>query len=92
MAKKRMPLRRELALALLPTTTVLVVFALVEAWSRQWLLFASLASSAFLIYLDPGHHANSARTLILAQGLVSVGGFLAHALGGQPSGRRAARW
>ncbi|MFC0253694.1 HPP family protein [Massilia consociata] len=54
-------------LAIAPTATVLLVLALVEAVSNQRLLFASLASSAFLIYLDPGHSVNQARTLVLAQ-------------------------
>ncbi len=59
--------RDELFLALLPTATVLIVFAVVENFSEQRLLFASLASSAFLIYLDPHHGTNSTRTLVLAQ-------------------------
>lgn len=71
-------LRAQLTLALLPTATVLLVFALVEGWSRQRLLFASLASSAFLIYLDPEHTTNSTRTLIIAQGSAAVAGFAAH--------------
>lgn len=74
------PLRAQLALALLPTIIVLAVFALVDVWARQRLLFASLASSAFLIYLDPEHRTNSTRTLILAQGGAAVAGFAAHAL------------
>lgn len=57
----------ELALALPPTSVVLLVFFLVEIFSQQRLLFASLASSAFLIYLDPRHVANRVRTLIIAQ-------------------------
>jgi len=73
-------LRADLTLALMPTVTVLIVFALVEAWSRQRLLFASLASSAFLIYLDPKHETNSVRTLVFAQGLAAIVGFAAHAL------------
>ena len=51
--RSRLTLKGELALATAPTVTVLVVLALVEVLSRQRLLFASLASSAFLIYLDP---------------------------------------
>jgi CBS-domain-containing membrane protein len=65
--RRRLGLRKELLLAIAPTVTVLLVLALVEAVSHQRLLFASLASSAFLIYLDPGHSVNQARTLILAQ-------------------------
>lgn len=60
-------LSTELALAALPTVTVLAVFGLVEALTRQRLLFASLASSAFLIYLDPEHPTNQVKTLILSQ-------------------------
>ncbi len=43
------------------------MLALVEALSRRRLLFASLASSAFLIYLDPRHGTNAVRTLVVAQ-------------------------
>lgn len=53
-------------LALLPTLTILLVLALVEVLSTQRLLFASLASSAFLIYLDPQHGTNTVRTLVAA--------------------------
>jgi CBS-domain-containing membrane protein len=65
--RRRLGLGRELLLALAPTATVLLVLALVEALTRQRLLFASLAASAFLIYLDPGNTANAARTLALSQ-------------------------
>ena len=47
----------------------------VEAFSRQRLLFASLASSAFLIYLDPKHPANSLCTVALAQTCAALLGF-----------------
>lgn len=57
---------------------MLLVLALVEAVSSQRLLFASLASSAFLIYLDPGHSVNQARTLILAQMGAALIGMLAY--------------
>ena len=76
----RRSLRADLTLALMPTLTVLIVFALVEAWSRQRLLFASLASSAFLVYLDPKHVTSSVRTLLLAQAPAALLGFGAHAL------------
>ncbi|KFI06366.1 HPP family protein [Massilia sp. BSC265] len=72
--RRRLGLGRELLLAVAPTATVLLVLALVEAVSNQRLLFASLASSAFLIYLDPGHSVNQARTLVLAQfGAAAIG-------------------
>ena len=54
---------------------VLLVLGYVEAFSRQRLLFASLASSAFLIYLDPEHPTNSVRTVILAQTCAALLGF-----------------
>jgi CBS-domain-containing membrane protein len=76
-ARQRLPLRDEFALALLPTLVVLAVFSLVELLSRQRLLFASLASSAFLIYLDPQHGTNRVRTLVLSQMLAAVVGFAA---------------
>lgn len=75
-------LQQELALALLPTLTVLVVLALIQAFSNQRLLFASLASSAFLIYLDPQHGTNSTRTLLVAQTTAALTGFLTFAVFG----------
>lgn len=78
--RARLGLRGEFMLALLPTATALVVLGLVEALSRQRLLFASLASSAFLIYLDPRHEANSVRTLCIAQGGAAVVGLLLYLL------------
>lgn len=65
--RRRLGLKGELTLALMPTLVVLAVLAFVEVLSRQRLLFASLASSAFLIYLDPQHGTNTVRTLILSQ-------------------------
>jgi hypothetical protein len=59
LSRPRLGWRRELLLALLPTVTVLGLLFLLKLLSNQQLLFASLASSCFLIYLDPGHPANS---------------------------------
>jgi CBS-domain-containing membrane protein len=73
--RRRLPLSGELALAALPTATVLVVLALVEAVTSQRLLFASLASSAFLIYLDPEHGMNTVRALALSQGVAALVGW-----------------
>ena len=70
-------LRQELGLALLPTVVVLLMLGYVEAFSRQRLLFASLASSAFLIYIDPEHPMNGVRTLVLAQSSAALIGFAA---------------
>lgn len=75
-------IKADVLLAVLPTVTVLIVFAVVEAWNRQRLLFASLASSAFLIYLDPEHQTNSTRTLLIAQPVAALVGFTAHTLWG----------
>jgi CBS-domain-containing membrane protein len=77
-ARQHLGWRQELLLALLPTVTVLAVFAIVEQFTEQRLLFASLASSAFLIYLDPLHGTNSTRTLLIAQLGAAVAGFLAY--------------
>ena len=82
-ARRRLSLRGEFLLALGPTLTVLIVLALVEALSEQRLLFASLASSAFLIYLDPQHGTNTVRTLVIAQMLAALLGFATYlAFGG----------
>lgn len=79
-ARKRLSLRDELVLAFVPTITVLLVFGLVESLSNQRLLFASLASSAFLIYLDPEHGTNRARTLAISQLAAAAIGFGAYEL------------
>ena len=74
--RKRLGLRGEFILALLPTITVLAVLALMESLSQQRLLFASLASSAFLIYLDPQHGTNTVRTLVIAHLLAATAGLI----------------
>lgn len=71
---RRHGLGAELGLALPPTLTVLAVLALIEAFSRQRLMFASLASSAFLVYLDPRLPTNSIRTIVLSQTISAVVG------------------
>lgn len=76
--RRRLNLKGEFSLALAPTTIVLGVLALVEVLSRQRLLFASLASSAFLIYLDPQHGTNSIRVLTLSQMMAALIGFLTY--------------
>jgi len=73
-------LRRDLALALLPTLTVLIVLAGLELLVKQRLLFASLASSAFAIYLAPHHKSNRVRTLFGAQFGAALAGFGAQKL------------
>lgn len=80
--RRRLSLTGELSLAFLPTVTILLVLALVEAFSKQRLLFASLASSAFLIYLDPEHGTNRIRTLVMSQFLAALIGFFAFSIFG----------
>jgi CBS-domain-containing membrane protein len=77
--RRRLDLKGELLLAMLPTATMLLVLLFVELLTEQRLLFASLASSAFLIYLDPQHGMNSVRTLVISQmsaALVGLGLYL----------------
>lgn len=74
--RRRLNLKGELIMALLPTVTILTVLGMVEVLSRQRLLFASLASSAFLIYLDPQHGTNTIRTLITSQMLAATIGLV----------------
>lgn len=74
--RRRLSTKDELLLALLPTAMVLAVLFLVEILSRQRLLFASLASSAFLIYLDPQHGTNTLKTLTASHLLAAVIGAL----------------
>ncbi|RAM48022.1 MAG: HPP family protein [Hapalosiphonaceae cyanobacterium JJU2] len=76
--RRRLTLKGEFVLALMPTLIILTVLALVEVLSRQRLLFASLASSAFLIYLDPQHGTNTVRTLITSQMLAATIGLLTY--------------
>lgn len=80
--RSRLDVRRELVLALFPTLMILAVLGLLEMFTRQRLLFASLASSAFLVYLDPRHTTNAVRTLIISHLLAAVVGFAADHLFG----------
>lgn len=78
--RHKLGLKGELALAAAPTATVLIVMGFVEVLSQQRLLFASLASSAFLIYLDPQHGTNLVRTLVLAQSMAAILGWIIYSL------------
>lgn len=80
--RRRLGVRGELVLVALPTVTVLGVLGLVEALSEQRLLFASLASSAFLIYLDPEHGMNTVRSLLVSQLGAALVGWLTFSLFG----------
>ncbi len=81
----------ELLLALPPTLTVLAALFLTEELVSRRVLFASLASSAFLIYRDPAHQMNSVRVMVTAHLCgVALGVAAALALGpGYPSGAGA---
>jgi CBS-domain-containing membrane protein len=74
----RLHLKDEFILALLPTLTILAVFLLVERLTQQRFLFASLAASAFLIYLDPRHSTNAVGTLIISQMAAATVGLLCY--------------
>ena len=65
-SNRRGGLLGELTLALPPTVLVLASVFLLESFRHQRLLFASLASSAFLIYRDPNHPMNSVRVMVTA--------------------------
>ncbi|MBD2054517.1 HPP family protein [Oculatella sp. FACHB-28] len=80
--RSRLSLQGEFALALAPTVVILAVLAFVEVLSRQRLLFASLASSAFLIYLDPQHGTNTVRTLTISQLMAATIGLVTYLLFG----------
>lgn len=69
-----------MALVLLPTGMVLAVLMLLERFGGHRLLFASLASSAFLVYLDPRHPANRVATLVISQGAAALLGAASIAL------------
>lgn len=73
---RKIDIKTEIILAVMPTVIIIAVLLLLEAFSRQQLLFSSLASSAFLIYLDPRHPTNSVRTLVIAQLSAAVIGYL----------------
>ncbi len=78
--RRRLRLKDELALALVPATLVIVVLALIDALSTQRILFASLSSSAFLIYLDPQHGTNTVRTLTMSHLTAAVSGLIIDAI------------
>jgi len=78
--KRKRNLTAEFLLVLLPTVFVLGVLALMHTYVHRRLLFGSLASSAFLIYLDPKHLTNRVRTLVIAQGSAICIGYFTPAL------------
>jgi CBS-domain-containing membrane protein len=65
--RRRLSVRDELLLALLPTATVLPMLGVIEAFGRYHLLCASMATSAFLIYWDPRNEMNSVHAVVVSQ-------------------------
>lgn len=80
-ARRQLDWKSEFTLALLPTLTVLGVFALVEAFSSQRLLFVSLAATAFLIYHDPQHKTTVGTVLVAQIGAAAIGIAMGYAFG-----------
>jgi CBS-domain-containing membrane protein len=75
--RSRYDLKTEAKLALMPTITIGVILLLMSRYANGQLFFTSLASSAFLVYLDPKHPFNSLATLFIAQiaaALIGIGG------------------
>lgn len=72
--KRRFSLKNEIILAIMPTIMVMLVLVLVHDFSQRRILFASLASSAFLIYRDPLHSMNSLYSLLISQCTGAVSG------------------
>ncbi len=79
---RRFDLKTDILLAVIPSVVMIVVLILLNAFSKQQILFSSLASSAFLIYLDPKHPTNSIRTLLIAQLSASVIGYVVYLIFG----------
>jgi CBS-domain-containing membrane protein len=80
--RRRLGLRGELLLVLLPTGSVLLVLWLLEMTADRQVLFASLAASAFLIYLEPENPMNKVRTLVLAQSGAALIGLVSYLVQG----------
>ena len=80
--RENFDIKTQITLAIMPTITVLGVLMLLQAFSKQQVLFSSLASSAFLIYLEPKHPVNSIRTLIIAQSSAAIIGYLTFLVAG----------
>jgi ABC-type proline/glycine betaine transport system permease subunit len=76
--RRRLDLTDALLLAFTLSVVILVVFALVEVFSKQRVLFASLATSAFLLYLDSQYGTNTVRTLFFSQMAAAVKGFVTY--------------
>ena len=80
--RRQIGLRGELLLVVLPTATVLLMLWFLEMTAHRQVLFASLASSAFLIYLEPENRMNQVRTLVIAQSIAAAIGLASLAVSG----------
>lgn len=72
--RKEQSLKPRLLLALLPLAIVFILLG-IEVFVRQHVLFTSLVSSVFLIYLLPKHPMNDSLTLVISQGLAALVGY-----------------
>ena len=79
---RRFDLKTDILLAIMPAIAMVGVLISLHIFGKQDILFSSLASSAFLIYLDPKHPTNSVRTLIIAQVSAAVIGYFVFLLAG----------
>lgn len=77
---RRYDLRTDILLAVMPAGVMIVVLLLLNSFGKQEILFSSLASSAFLIYLEPEHPTNNVRTLLIAQLSAAVVGYVVYRL------------
>lgn len=64
----------QLALAVPPTVVVLAALFVTERVRQERGLFATLASSAFLVYAAPSHGMNTVRRMVLAHGVGATAG------------------
>lgn len=80
--QRRFSLKDEVILAIMPTIMVILVLLLVQGFTQQRILFASLASSAFLIYRDPTHPMNNLYSLLISQSTGAIAGVASYYLFG----------
>ena len=75
---RRYDLQTDIILAVMPAGIIIIVLILLDSFGKQEILFSSLASSAFLIYLDPKHPANTVHTLLIAQLSAAIIGYIVY--------------
>ncbi|WP_445305869.1 hypothetical protein [Microcoleus sp. T3_A4] len=78
---------------MLPTATVLTVLTLVKFLSARGLLFASLAASSLLIYLDIQHSTNEVKSRVVSHMIAAKIGWFTYLIfwPGYPSAETAIR-